>query len=187
MQPVVPAITPYPITDDRLQHKNTKLWAATELTKPRHETWDNQQQIWEVLKGYEPPLYELYPVYGLVWLSVWMTLYQRANEETGMSNTLDDLTSNIDFTLETRRTWIVNEQTAGEAAKWNGSYTLIFWLTTVVCACAYTQCAHLWVHMCISSPTWEKMSDLTNFPLTSVGGTCVFHSEGVLKQRHHFC
>lgn len=54
-----------------------------------------------VLKGYEPQLYELYPVYSLIWLSAWMTLYQLANEETGMSNTFDDLTSNIDFTLET--------------------------------------------------------------------------------------
>lgn len=59
-----------------------------------------------VLKGYEPPLYELYPVYGLVWLSVWMTLYQLANEETGMSNALDDFTSNA---VETCCTGILNE------------------------------------------------------------------------------
>lgn len=57
-----------------------------------------------VLKGYEPQLYELYPVYGQVWLSPWMTLYQLANEETGMGNALDDSTSNIDLTLETSRT-----------------------------------------------------------------------------------
>lgn len=35
MQSVVPAITPYPITDDG---QDTKLQAATELTKPQHET-----------------------------------------------------------------------------------------------------------------------------------------------------
>lgn len=55
-----------------------------------------------VLKGYEPQLYELYPVYGLVWLSVWTT--QLAYLETGISNRLEDLISNIDFTLKLRRT-----------------------------------------------------------------------------------
>lgn len=122
------------------------------------------------LKGYESPSYELYPVYGLVWLPIWMVLYQLANEETGMSNTLYDITSNTGCTLETRHTWIVNEQRQVKLpSKISLSY-LFLTHVSCVCACLKSMCTFVgtYVHFS-SSPTWENMSKLTNFLLTGAG------------------